>query len=136
MSGFSPIITTASKRHEDYLKSLGATHIIDRTIPLSSLPAEVAKITKEPVLIAYDSISDVETQNEAYAVLAPGGKIVLALPPKIDADKLTNEKEIIEVMGNVHVPGQTPVGISLYKQLTALLEAGDIKVSRHALRRR
>ncbi|HEV7737525.1 MAG TPA: hypothetical protein VGO47_09170, partial [Chlamydiales bacterium] len=30
LSGFSPIATTASTHHTDYLKSLGATHVIDR----------------------------------------------------------------------------------------------------------
>jgi NADPH:quinone reductase-like Zn-dependent oxidoreductase len=30
LSGFSPIITTSSKKHTDFLKSLGATHVVDR----------------------------------------------------------------------------------------------------------
>ncbi|CCO30218.1 Protein TOXD [Rhizoctonia solani AG-1 IB] len=30
IAGFSPIVTTASVKHEDFLKSLGATHIFDR----------------------------------------------------------------------------------------------------------
>ncbi|KIP06233.1 hypothetical protein PHLGIDRAFT_91081 [Phlebiopsis gigantea 11061_1 CR5-6] len=127
MSGFSPIITTASVRHEDYLKSLGATHVIDRSISLASLPAEVAKVTTEPVLVAYDAVSDAATQNAAFDVLAPGGKVVVMPPPQIDAQKLVDGREVIQVMGNVHVPGQTPVGVSLYGRLTALLEAGDIK---------
>ena len=131
MSGFSPIITTASTRHADYLRSLGATHIIDRGIPLGSLPAEVAKITTEPVLVVYDAISDTATQNAACDVLAPGGKFVVVQPPIVDAAKLVHGKEVVHVMGNVHVPGQTPVGVSLYGRLTALLEAGDIKVFVH-----
>ena len=48
LSGFSPIITTASKHNETYLKSLGATHVIDRSIPLSELPQAVKAITDKP----------------------------------------------------------------------------------------
>ena len=127
MSGFSPIITTASKRHEEYLKSLGATHVVDRVAPLSSFASEVKNIVEKPVLVAYDAISDVNTQNAAHDALSPGGKVILGLPPQIDASKLTDDKEIVEVFGNVHVPEQTPVGLSLYRHVTALLEAGDIK---------
>ncbi|EKM48207.1 uncharacterized protein PHACADRAFT_77921, partial [Phanerochaete carnosa HHB-10118-sp] len=35
LSGFSLIITTGSLHNEAYLKSLGVTHVIDRTAPLS-----------------------------------------------------------------------------------------------------
>ena len=34
MSGFSPIITTASPGNAPYLTSLGATHVLDRHAPL------------------------------------------------------------------------------------------------------
>ncbi|TFK63901.1 NAD(P)-binding protein, partial [Pluteus cervinus] len=52
-SGFSPIITTASLKHAEYLKSIGATHVINRN---SSLAAEITKITDKPVLFALDAI--------------------------------------------------------------------------------
>ena len=37
LSGFSPIITTSSLAHADYLKSLGATYVLDRNAPLTSI---------------------------------------------------------------------------------------------------
>ncbi len=129
LSGFSPIITTASAHNEAYLKSLGATHVLDRNaIPLSSLSSAVKEIIQEPIKLVYDAISDADTQNTSYAILAPGGKIVLVLPVAIDESKRTEDKEIVNVFGNVHVPAQRAVGVSLYKHLTTLLEAGDIKV--------
>ncbi|PSR72330.1 hypothetical protein PHLCEN_2v11778 [Hermanssonia centrifuga] len=128
LSGFSPIITTASAHNEAYLKSLGATHVLDRNaIPLSSLSSAVKEIIQEPIKLVYDAISDADTQNTSYAILAPGGKIVLVLPVAIDESKRTEDKEIVNVFGNVHVPAQRAVGVSLYKNLTTLLEAGDIK---------
>ncbi|QRV84260.1 Zinc-binding dehydrogenase [Ceratobasidium sp. AG-Ba] len=32
IAGFSPIVTTASAQHADFLKSLGATHVFDRNV--------------------------------------------------------------------------------------------------------
>ena len=33
MNSFSPIIATSSLKHADFLKSLGATHVLDRALP-------------------------------------------------------------------------------------------------------
>lgn len=128
LSGFSPIITTASLQHDAYLKSLGATHTIDRHQPLSALPAAVRAITSVPVKFAYDTITEGETTNTLLDVLAPGGQIVITLPPTIDQAKLAG-KELVHVFGNVHHPTQGEAGVELYKHVTPLLEAGEIKVS-------
>lgn len=127
LSGFSPIITTASKPNEGYLKSIGATDVIDRTHPLSELADTVKAITPKPIKVAYDSISLPETQNAVYNLLGSGGKLVLVLNEAID--NKTDDKEVAQVMGNVHVPGQRKLGVSLYSKLTELLAAGDIKVN-------
>ncbi|KAF7789614.1 hypothetical protein EIP86_000560 [Pleurotus ostreatoroseus] len=131
LSGFSPILTTASARNEAYLKSLGATHVLTReAVPLASLPSEVKKITSEPVKIVYDSISDADTQSAAYEVLAPGGQIVLVLPFSVDEAKRSADKEVVQVFGNVHAPQNRAAGVALYKNLTELLRNGDIKPNR------
>ncbi|EKM58616.1 uncharacterized protein PHACADRAFT_253081 [Phanerochaete carnosa HHB-10118-sp] len=127
ISGFSPIITTASKQNEAYLKSLGATHVIDRNAPLADLSASVKAITDKPVKVAYDAISFADTQNAAYDVLASGGKFVVVLNEAIEKDKITSDKEVVHVYGNVHMPVNREIGKSLYAKLTSLLEAGDIK---------
>ncbi|KAF8992247.1 hypothetical protein BDQ17DRAFT_1392881 [Cyathus striatus] len=59
-SGFAPIITTSSLKHESYLKSLGATHLIDRYLPLPSLPSEAVQA--------------------GYDLLANGGNICTVYP--------------------------------------------------------
>ncbi|KAG6811821.1 hypothetical protein H0H92_005680 [Tricholoma furcatifolium] len=45
LSGFSPIVTTASLSNAKYLKSLGATHVIDRTIATSVQAEEIHSYT-------------------------------------------------------------------------------------------
>lgn len=129
LSGFSPIITTASAKHESYLKSLGATHVIDRTKPRSEILATIKQIAKEPLKYAFEAIGDAETQTLAYETLAPGGRLVVVLPNEVDKAKLTSDKEVIFTVCALQQEGQRDVGRELYKHLTALLEAGDIKVS-------
>lgn len=129
LSGFSPIITTASPKNEAFLKSLGATHVIDRS---ASLPEAVKAVTSEPIKIIYEAISLQSTQIAAWEVLAPGGKFILVLPPAVDAAKIEEAKkagtEVIGVFGTVFDPAQRELGKDLYKHFTALFESGELKV--------
>ncbi|EIW77113.1 GroES-like protein [Coniophora puteana RWD-64-598 SS2] len=83
LAGFSTIITTSSLAHENNLKSLGATHVIDRHGSPDQIVARVKAITSDPIRIVYDAISEDDTQKTAWAVLAPGGHLVLTLPPSV-----------------------------------------------------
>ena len=126
-SGFSPIITYASERHTDFLKSLGATHILDRkAVAIQDLPAEVKKITDAPVKVVYDAISLPDTQEASYNTLAEGGDLVIVLDSQIKNP--VESKKIHHVFGNVQPQPNRPFGRALYKQLTQFLEDGTIVV--------
>lgn len=129
LSGFSPIITTASKSNEAFLKSLGVTDIIDRSVPLSDLPSAIAAITSAPIKVAFDALSLPDTQSAAYASLASGGQLVLVLENAIK-DKV-EDKETVQVLGDVHLLENRETGKSLFAKLTDLLAAGDIKACIH-----
>ena len=133
MSGFSPIITTASKSNEARLKSLGATHVIDRTLPLSSLKAVIQQITDQPVKYGFGAIATPEIQNALcddalYDVIALGGQLVLVGQPAIDEKKSAEDKYIARVFADVQMPAQIEVGRGLYAHITVMLESGDIRV--------
>ena len=69
LAGFSPIIATASPRNAALLKSLGATHVLDRALPTDAALAELAKLTAgAPLGFAYDAISLADTPVDAMAV--------------------------------------------------------------------
>lgn len=127
LSGFSPIITTASLQNTALLKSLGATHVIDRAAPLSSA---VKTITSENITIIYDAISEKDTQNAAYDILAPGGTLVVVMPSAIEEGKVDSRKSVIMVYGSLHDPSQEELGKSLCRHLPSLLESGEIKVNK------
>ena len=128
LSGFSPIITTASLKHTEYLKSIGATHVIDRNISASNLAKEISGITQnEPIRYALDSISLPDTQQTVYDLLGKGGKLALLLPPSA---KTTEDKEILHVFGVLRDPANIELLESLYHDnLERLLKEGAIKVS-------
>lgn len=126
ISGFSPIIATASPRNNEFLKALGATHIIDRSLPLSSLAANVSAITKESLSIIYDTVGYPDTQNASYDILAPGGTFLTILSPAVK--NVVPEKEIIAPYGTPHLPSHKEFGIELWQQIYTLLESGEFKV--------
>ncbi|KAJ2929657.1 hypothetical protein H1R20_g7449, partial [Candolleomyces eurysporus] len=74
LSGFSFIITTASSKHIENLKSLGATHIVNRDISLEDLPAALKNILGSlEIETAYDAIGNADTSlAQAMAAIIPG----------------------------------------------------------------
>lgn len=125
LSGFNPIITTSSPQNADLVKSLGATHVIDRNVPLVRA---VKAITSEPIRYVYDAIALKETQEPAYELLAPGGTFIPLLPLAVDAAKVDDSKRVVRVFGASQDPPQKALGVALFKHVTSLLESGDIKV--------
>jgi len=119
VSGFSPIITTASVKHTDYLKSLGATNVLDRNLSVESLKAAIKKLTNAPVEIVYDAISSKETQQTGHDLLVPGGRLVTVLNLMI-----AKSEEIIHVhvLGILRLPQNQVLLTALYSRFAQLLE--------------
>ena len=125
MSGFSPIITTASLTHTDFLKSIGATNILDRNSSSESLAAEIEKITNLPIRFLFDTISIDNTQKIGLDLLVPGGQMVVVSPPLVKAD----DKVIFHAIAIVSLPHNAEFCGPLYHdKLSGLVERGIIKV--------
>ncbi len=124
LSGFSRIITTASIHNADLLKSLGATHVIDRKADVVS---EAKKILAGPIDIVYDAVSSKETQTQALDIVAPGGQVVTVLGVLVDQANYA-DKHITTVHANVHGSNVRALAVSLYSKVTELLASGALKV--------
>lgn len=114
----------------ELLKSLGATHVLDRGLTTDALRAEVSKITPQPIKVALDAISVPTTQNAAYDILAPGGQLVITVQDSIDAEKKAAQpdKTVVHVFASLTFPEHLKAGASLCAKLTGLLEEGVVKV--------
>ncbi|KAI0749263.1 GroES-like protein [Daedaleopsis nitida] len=127
LNKFSPIIATASLHNEALLKSLGATHVINRSLAPEAILSEVQKITGgTPIQYVYDAVSLADTQSIAYQALAPGGVLLLVLPDAIPEDLKADAdgKKIVNVFGNIHTPSNRKIGVEVYKRLTQWLKDG------------
>ncbi|KAJ3545786.1 hypothetical protein NMY22_g2299 [Coprinellus aureogranulatus] len=127
LSGFNPIITTASPKYESSLKALGATHVLDKNTSFAA--GEILSITTIPIKTVFDAISNAETQKQGIDILAPGGKQVLLLDPEPfwEEEGKKQDKSIIRVVASKKFPAHVELLKELWANFTTLLENGDIK---------
>lgn len=105
--------------------------MIDRALPLSTLAANVARITNKPVLYAFDAVSMPETQNAMYDLVAPGGSLIIDRRSEIGEAKLaTGKKYVALVSGDAQNPHSRECAKALYAHATELFASGEIKVRR------
>ncbi|KAF6763271.1 chaperonin 10-like protein [Ephemerocybe angulata] len=128
LSGFSPIITTSSLKHEEYLKSLGATHVLDRNEPLTT--KKIQSITDVPIKAIYDAIS--EPQDRNLDLLAPGGDLAIVLVPEPNlVERAPKEnKRYSLVLGIKVLPENVQLLRQAWPHVEGWLENGDIKPNR------
>ncbi|KAJ3504499.1 hypothetical protein NLJ89_g7905 [Agrocybe chaxingu] len=126
LSGFSPIIATASLKHTQFLKSLGATHILDRNLTLEALKAQVDKITAgKPIKIVYDAISLEVTQKAGLSLVTPGGKLILVLSSLVEPE---GNKTVVPIVAGLRAASNIQILETLYHdKASSLLERGVIK---------
>ncbi|EIM83601.1 GroES-like protein [Stereum hirsutum FP-91666 SS1] len=145
LSGFGPIITTASAQHTEYCKFAGATHIIDyHTTPYSSIPSAVASIlspsptASNPLKFTWDCIGNEETNALCWTMLAPSGTMIVArcapvywpnvvLPAQATGDGRKEGKKAYFSAGNVNLPINKVLGENLYANLEQMLRDGRVK---------
>lgn len=129
LSGFSPILTTVSPHNDALVTSLGATHPIDRSLPLASLASHPVLATKKPLLV-FDAVSAAETQQAGWELVAPGGTLVVVNPVNLpNPESAEGEgKTAVFTLGTVHIDVNRKVGEGMYAVLEGLLERGDVKV--------
>ncbi|KZV67302.1 GroES-like protein [Peniophora sp. CONT] len=133
LSGFDPIITTASKRNEAYCKSAGATHVLDyHDVPYAELRSAVANIIGDASLdYIYDAVSNSDSQKTGWDMLAPSGAMVIVAPPSEAIGKPGKDdamgRRVVWVFGNVNDPVHHEFGTGMYAVLTEMLEKGELK---------
>ncbi|KAI0822578.1 GroES-like protein [Trametes gibbosa] len=134
IAGHNPIITTASLHNAPLLKSLGATHVLDRALSNEAILAELfAVVAGKPLAYVVVAMIDPETLRLGRDAVAPGGTIVTMAPspqsghiPE-DVANPGNGKRIAYTTGSVSAPFTRDTCVEIFKHLTGWLENGDIK---------
>ncbi|KAJ7222802.1 chaperonin 10-like protein [Mycena rebaudengoi] len=132
LSGFSTIITTASLKHESFLKSLGATHVIDRLLPDVEVVKAIAALA--PTLsIAFDTISTEQTMTLGFKILkdskkyTKGEKTLLQIIPIPISGAESEGINVYMGWATSVWPQYNALSRELYPQLEGLLADGSIK---------
>jgi len=127
ISGFSPIITTASVRHTVALKGFGADVVLSRDLSTDELKQEILKHTSKPIKFIYDAISLESTQHTAVDLLASNGTLVTTLADAIG--EFDQGKTSVRVQGILRLEENVALLEELFQNhLSGWLEKGLIQV--------
>ncbi|KJA20536.1 hypothetical protein HYPSUDRAFT_188618 [Hypholoma sublateritium FD-334 SS-4] len=125
ISGFSPIITTASLKNTEHLQSIGATAVLDRSLSTTELTNQIAKITTAPIKAVFDTVSSDSTQQTGVDILASGGKLAVVLPPTA---KVPQDKSLVHSLGLLRAPPNVGLLETFYHDLISdFIEKGWLK---------
>ncbi|KAF8608404.1 GroES-like protein [Ceratobasidium sp. AG-I] len=131
IAGFTPIVTTASAQHTEFLRSLGATHVFDRNVSVRT----IQETFPTPVALAFDTISAASTQQLAFDILTiPSNatsahlSLVLGLEPAVAEKNVDNKVLVHSVVASPHLFKN--LGVLLYKSLGKWVEEGKFVPNR------
>jgi len=127
LSGFYPIITTASPSNEHLVKSYGATHFFDRHLSGNQLKEAISKVTESPIGFVYDAISLPETQHIGWGLLADNGILILTLNAAVKDDESKGRKAI-RTTGSPHWPQNHELCRNSWAMVEKWLSEGALQV--------
>ncbi|KAJ4482813.1 GroES-like protein [Lentinula edodes] len=128
--GYSTIIAYASAHHTDYLKSIGATHVIERgEVPVGSLAEAAKKIANSPIEIAYNAVGDKDSRAACIDAIIEGGQVP-DVNPEVDNEDSKNGKRVFTIFATPHHPPHREFCRILWKTLPNLVQKGVIVPNR------
>ncbi|OAX36618.1 GroES-like protein [Rhizopogon vinicolor AM-OR11-026] len=130
LSGFYPVIATASPSNEHLIKSYGATHFFDRHLSGSQLKEAISQVTDSPIGIVYDAISLPDTQQIGWGLLAENGTLILTIPASVKEDEGKGRK-IIKTIGSPHMPQNQELGRNSWAMFEKWLSEGVIQPNKY-----
>ncbi|KAJ6506383.1 chaperonin 10-like protein [Mycena vitilis] len=120
-SAFFPIIRTAHLKNQSHLKSLGATHIIDRSLPDTEVAKAVAALAPT-LFVVFDTISTRDT-------LALWEKSLLQIIPTPMPEAAIEGVDVYMGWASSAWPQNNALSRELYSQLEGLSADGTIKAA-------
>ncbi|KAG2076352.1 GroES-like protein, partial [Suillus decipiens] len=131
LSGFYPVITTASPSNEDLVRDYGATHFFDRNLSDEQLKTAISKVTDDPIRIVYDAISSPETQSVAWELLANEGTLVLTRTSALVKEDDGKGRKVIQTLGSPGIPQNKELCRSSWGMVETWLSEGTIKPNKY-----
>lgn len=141
LSGYQ-VITTASPRNHELLKSLGADHVIDYNDPQAG--QKIRELTNDKLKFAFDCISEGSSPKICFdAISSTGGTYGCILPVKSDREDVVSKFTLgYTAFGEDYVklgrtstakPEDLEFAAKFWQLASKLLEEGKIKAHPHKL---
>lgn len=136
--GFGKIITTASVSTAEELKTLGATHVIDRKLSDSEIKAEVQKIVKHDLVYVFDTINVGPGISLGVSLLSTSkrGALASVAGGAVDASaaEFADKKAGFEVRNVLAFPWAQPdLGASYCEHVGVAITRGVIKPAKYSV---
>lgn len=133
LAGHSPIIATASPHNAALIKSLGATHVLDRARSNESILVELpALLGGKPLEYTFVAVASADALRLGRDALAPGGALATISPqPQMlpeDVVSVGDGKRLSFVFGSARLPYTIETGVAMFRALSGWLEKGLLKV--------
>ncbi|KAG6333147.1 hypothetical protein ID866_5943 [Astraeus odoratus] len=93
LAGYTNVIATASSRHHDYLRSLGARYTFDYKAP--DMVDQIVRAAGGKIQLAMDCISAEETLKRVAQTVQPGAKVAILLPIKEGDSLITDSGRVL-----------------------------------------
>jgi NADPH2:quinone reductase len=132
IAGIGTIITTASIAGEAELKSLGATHVVDRKAP--DMEEQLRKLVGDDLIYVYDTITNTFDHSLTVSLLSntKKGTLIHLIPGKVSEEVAGSKKAGFEERQMQGTTGMHPNLAALYlKKLTGWIESGELKVPKY-----
>ncbi|KAF5387581.1 hypothetical protein D9757_006587 [Collybiopsis confluens] len=125
---FRHIITNSAEEHFDYLRSLGATDLIDRNkIPDEDLAKVVEGLAEGKVDAVIDTAGTAATQAASLACLKNGKHLPTVNPLQTEVPE---NKSAVFIFGSTWVDYNREFGRAQWAKLEGLFKTGDLKPCR------
>ncbi|KIX95551.1 uncharacterized protein Z520_08671 [Fonsecaea multimorphosa CBS 102226] len=130
--GIGTIVTVAGKSGEDNLKSIGATHVIDRSLPDEDIQREVRDIVGEDLLYVLDCINRLD-HSKGIRMLSDSKKgtmvpLAVSRPNTVDEAKVGPKQQGYNFRKFVCRPVLfREIATQFYKALTGLIDDGVLR---------
>lgn len=127
LSGIKTIVAVCGPKNMDYVRSLGATHVLSHEDGIPAVVAKIKSIVGNDLKHAYDCISPA-TAAGCVQCLAPGGTVSCAAgPPSPKAPAGITAKGTASMI--IFSPKKAAWGHQIWQEFGSLLEGGKLKVS-------
>lgn len=137
-AGFGTIVATASLSGAEEVKSLGATHVVDRKLPDAGVITQVRAIVGDDLIYAFDVVNFAARITLGVHLLSNSkrGAITSVAGGSVDpaAPQFANKRAGFSVQRLLGFPWTEPdLGMVYWEHVVSLIEKGVVKPTKYSV---